>query len=485
MLQIYNTLSRQKERFKPLKQDKVKIYYCGPTVYNYAHIWNLRAFVFEDYIIKSLNFLWYRTETTMNLTDIDDKTIRDSQVAGESLLDFTQKYTKYFLEDLEKLNITLADNITPISTLMPEMIEMINGLIKNWYGYLWDDGSIYYDIQKFKNYWDLAHLDFWGMKSSVRIDNDEYEKENAWDFVLWKAWTPKDGENFWEWEFVFGDKKVILKWRPGWHIECSACNMKHFGAQIDIHMWWEDLVFPHHQNEIAQSEGYFKKTFSKYWLHGWHLLVDGKKMSKSLNNFYTIKDLEDIYSDVDRSILYRSIRLGFMWCKYRDMVTFSREKLESNFKTIENIDRTVSRLHRALNITNYTWFSRDISDDMQWFISMYIEYLWDDFNMPQAMAVFFDFIKYINTSLDAKTLTRDELQWFIDLLKTFNQVLSIINFNIDLDIEIPNEVLDLLRDRDIAKFDGDYSKADDLRAKIWDMGYKVIDDKYGSRVEHL
>lgn len=222
MLHIYNTLTLEKERFKPLRQEEVKVYYCGPTPYNYAHIWNLKTYIYEDYVVKTLKFLGYKVKTTMNVTDIDDKTIRDSQKNGEKLLDLTQKYTNFFLQDLQKLNITLADNIVPISTLVDEMVMMINVLIKRGYAYLSDDGSIYYEIKKFKKYWNLAHLDVSGMKQSVRIDNDEYEKENAADFTLWKGYKSEDGENFWNGEFIFGEEKKVLKGRPGWHVECSA-----------------------------------------------------------------------------------------------------------------------------------------------------------------------------------------------------------------------------------------------------------------------
>ncbi|MDD3303004.1 MAG: cysteine--tRNA ligase, partial [Candidatus Gracilibacteria bacterium] len=202
MLQIYNTLTREKERFKPKNIEHVKVYFCGPTVYNYAHIGNLRAYIFEDLVIKTLRFLGYKVEVLMNLTDIDDKTIRDSQKVGETLIDFTQKYTKIFLSDIEKIGINKADKIVPISDLINEMVDMTNTLIKKGYAYIGEDQSIYYDIKKFKDYGKLAHLDFSGMKSSVRIDNDEYDKENAADFVLWKAWKPEDGENYREKEFV-------------------------------------------------------------------------------------------------------------------------------------------------------------------------------------------------------------------------------------------------------------------------------------------
>ena len=236
----------------------------------------------------------------MNITDIDDKTIRDSIKAKESLLSFTQKYSKIFFEDLEKLSVIPADNISPISELIPEMIHITNNLLKKGYAYLADDGSIYYSIKKFASYGKLAHLDMSGMKASIRINNDEYEKENVGDFVLWKAYdATRDGENFWDATFTINGKKVKVPGRPGWHIECSACNLKFFGPEIDLHMGGVDLIFPHHQNEIAQTEACTGKRFSRYWMHGGHLTIEGKKMSKSLGNFYTLRDIEKHFKDID------------------------------------------------------------------------------------------------------------------------------------------------------------------------------------------
>jgi cysteinyl-tRNA synthetase len=298
-MQLYNTKTRKIEKFKPLSDRKVKVYSCGPTVYNYAHIWNLRTYVFEDIVVRTLRFLWYNVNYIMNITDVEDKTIRDSQAAWENLKDFTEKYTKIFLEDIDKLNILKPDLIIPITTLIPEMVRMINTLLKRGNAYLWDDWSIYFDIKTFKKYWEFANLDMKNLKDWARVNSDEYDKESTSDFVLWKAWKESDWENFWEEEFEVSWKevveKIILKGRPWWHIECSACNIKYFGQQIDIHMWWIDLIFPHHQNEIAQTESCTHKAFSKYWLHSGHLMVDWKKMAKSAGNFYRLIDLEEKY----------------------------------------------------------------------------------------------------------------------------------------------------------------------------------------------
>lgn len=340
-LHLYNTLNREKERFKPLRQDEVKVYFCGPTPYNYAHIGNLRAYLFEDIVIRTLKFLGYRVKTVMNVTDIDDKTIRDSQKSGKTLKEFTEFYTTEFLKDLDRLGIQQADTIAPISTLIDEMRVMIQGLLDRDFAYIADDGSVYYRVEKFKNYGKLANLDTKGMISSVRINNDEYDKDQIADFALWKAYNSEvDGENFWEIE-VFeknGNEKIskILKGRPGWHIECSACNYKFFGEQIDIHMGGIDNLFPHHQNEVAQTEAFTGKQFSKYWLHGGHLLVDNKKMSKSAGNFYTLRDIIEKWSEkFDEKIVCRAMRLMNLQNRYRENFNFTNDRLESAINTIK------------------------------------------------------------------------------------------------------------------------------------------------------
>ena len=487
-MKIFNTLTRKDETFKPLRQEEVKVYSCGPTPYNFAHIWNLRTYVFEDYVIKTLKFLWYKLKTTMNITDIDDKTIRDSQKAWVTLLELTQKYSQYFLEDIEKLNIQKADNIVPISTAIDEMVSMINTLIKKWFAYLWDDGSIYYEIKKFKNYWKLAHLDFSGMKTSVRIDNDEYDKENAADFVLWKAWKDEDWPNYWEEEFVFGEEKKILKWRPGWHIECSACNMKYFWAQIDIHMWWVDNIFPHHENEIAQSEACNWANFAKYWIHSGHLMVDGKKMSKSAWNFHTLRDLEEKFKDVvSLSVLYRAVRLSFMNAKYSESVDFSFTKLEQNFNTIKKIDEALKKLDRSIKswILPDVKVRRDFREEMQVFIWDFIEKLEDNFNMPEVLSVFFNFVTFANTQIDSGELSISEANSIFDMYKTFDSVLSILDVKILAEEKISDNIMKMLEERNQAKKEKNFTKADSIRDELLALWFKIIDDRSWTRVEKI
>lgn len=487
-MKIYNTLTKKKEEFKPLKQDKVKVYFCGPTVYNYAHIGNLKTYTGNDIVVRSLKFLGYPVETTMNITDIDDKTIRDSKIAWESLENFTQKYSDAFFEDIQKLNIHPADNIESISNIIPEMVRMINTMLRRGFAYIWEDNSIYFKISKSPKYWKLANIDLKGLKESARIDNDEYEKEQASDFVLWKAYNKEnDWENFWEEEFENWDEKVILKWRPGWHIECSACAMKHFWPQIDIHMWWVDLIFPHHQNEIAQTEACTRKTFSKYWVHHWHLMVDWKKMSKSLNNFYTLRDLEEKFSDIPKSILYRAIRLNFINCKYREWVDLSFEKLKTNITTISKIDETLKTVSRNIKITEEKWVSREFREDMQWVMQEFITSLEDDFNIPEALALFYSFGKYVNSWIVEKKFSREELESILDMYEQLDQVLAIIDFSVleEKEENIPEEITDLFKKRQEAKKSKDFGTADKIRDELLEKWYKIIDAREGSRVERV
>jgi len=476
-MKIYNTLYRRKEEFKPLRFPQVKLYQCGPTVYNNAHIWNLKTSVVEDAVARSLKYLGYQVTTTMNITDIDDKTIRDSVAAGESLSIFTKKYTNVFLEDLEKLWVELPENITPISEIIPEMVRMIQTMLNRWFAYYADDGSIYFDVTKSKRYGQLANLDMSGMKESVRIDNDEYDKESAADFVLWKAWKSEDGDNYWEesyeikWEDGIKETK-ILKWRPGWHIECSACAMKHCGPQIDIHMWGEDLIFPHHQNEIAQTEACTGKQFSKYWMHSGHLMVDGKKMSKSLWNFYTLRDIG----------LMRAVRMWFINGLYREQINFSFQKLEQNVKTLENIDETCKRLVRYM--AEFSGVRPEFRNYMQEVIQGYAQALEDDFAFPEAFAILFDFQSYISKEISENTLTVDEQNAAVDMYMQFNQVFNILDVSIfEWGEDIPEDILQKAIARDEAKIEKNYALSDSLRDEIVAAGYKVIDTKQGTVVE--
>ncbi len=480
MLHLYNTLTRKIEPFHPLKKDKVKFYACGPTVYNYAHIGNLCCYIFDDIVLRTLRFLGYEVEALMNITDIDDKTIRDSQKTKTSLEAFTKMYTEYFFQDLQKLNITSFDRFKPISELVPEMIGMTQKLIEKKHAYIGEDGSVYFNIQSFPHYGELAHLDTKGMKAGARVRHDEYDKENISDFALWKSYDSDDGENFWNANFVTQEGKKTLKGRPGWHIECSACNIWGHGEQIDIHMGGCDLIFPHHQNEIAQTEAVTGKQFCRYWMHTGHLLVDGNKMSKSRWNVYNLHELESRYPNQEKWV-HRAFRMMCLQNRYRENFNFTFERLESAIATIMNIDNTLKR------IKNYhpknTKVRREFRDLIQSSMQGFIAWLENDIDTLHSLTYVFEFIKSINNSIDAQSLTEKEITSVIELLKSWDTVLGVIDWTVLEQREIPKEVHDLVQERQDAKTNKEYQRADELRDSILALGYTVTDGKDGPVIE--
>ncbi len=505
-LHLYNTLTRSLERFKPLKQEEVKVYYCGPTPYNYAHIGNLRNYLMDDIIVRTMRFLGYKVRTVMNVTDIDDKTIRDSQKSGKSLKEFTEYYTNEFLADCTRLDIIPADTIAPISTLIPDMGAIIDSLIAKWYAYLADDGSVYYSVAKFRKYGELAHLDTKWMISSVRIDNDEYEKEQVADFALWKTYdADADGENSWDIEVTIEGIRKNLKWRPGWHIECSACNMKFFGAQIDIHMGGCDLIFPHHQNEVAQTEAYTGKKFANYWLHGGHLLVDNKKMSKSAGNFYTLRDIVEKITGTDEQLIYRGFRLMALQNQYRENFNFTFERLGAAINTIRWLDEMMKRLGRYRDLLlrdkvelsdedrelTAKWrikfhdITREFRENQQSFMQEFVEKLEYDFDTLSAMQLVYEYQTYINTGIDDELFTAGECQSLIGLMQSWNEVLSIFDFDLLTSESLPTDISRLAEARILAKTLKDWAESDRIRDELVSLGYKMIDEKDGWRIEKV
>lgn len=492
-LEIYNTLSRSKERFKPLKQDMVKVYYCGPTPYNYAHIGNLRTYLFEDVVVRTLRFLGYKVHTVMNVTDIDDKTIRDSQQSGKSLQEFTHMYTTEFLQDLDRLRIVRADIIAPISGLIPEMQTMIQGLIDKDFAYIADDDSVYYRVEKFPHYGQLAHLDIQGMISSVRINNDEYDKDQIADFALWKAYNPEaDGDNVWEIRLTVQGETRMLRGRPGWHIECSACNFKFFGEQIDIHMGGIDNLFPHHQNEVAQTEAFTGKPFAKYWLHGGHLLVDNKKMAKSAGNFYTLRDIIEKFSDHNEATICRAMRLMNLQNRYRENFNFTDDRFKAAINTIHGIDEMMKRLgfyhsdatenteRTARGKLKFHDITREFRDNIQGLMQDFVACLEDDFSTSEAMAVVFDLHSWINTGIDDAAFSVEEKKALISLMHSWDEVLGIYDFSLlEIVNTIPESIRKLAEARMLAKWLKHWEEADAIRDEITEAGYKMIDEKDG------
>ncbi|MDQ1344398.1 MAG: cysteinyl-tRNA synthetase [Patescibacteria group bacterium] len=482
MLRLHNTLTRELENFRPLRQENVKVYYCGPTPYNYAHIGNLRTYLFEDFVVRTLRYLGWRVDTVMNVTDIDDKTIRDSLKQNVALKELTEKYTEIFLEDIRRLRIVPADKIVPISTLVDDMVAMIQKLIDRGYAYVSDDGSVYYSISKFKKYGELAHLDMSGMKSSVRIDNDEYEKDSVADFALWKAYDEAaDGENRWVAKLTVEGKETELPGRPGWHIECSACNMKHHGPQIDIHMGAIDNLFPHHQNEVAQTEACTGKPFAKYWMHGGHLLVDNKKMAKSAGNFYTLRDVVEKIGADKEELVCRGFRLMALQTQYRENFNFTFDRLDASMRTVSGFDETFRRLSRY--DAKEGKVNRDFRNELQGYVQAYVEALENDFSTAEALAVVFAFQTFVNASIDSKKMTLPEKESVIEMFRSFDSVLALFDFALLEAVAVDPELDMMLEDRNVAKASKDFATADALRDEILAKGYRIVDTKDGSFLE--
>lgn len=443
-MKLYNTLSRSVQEFQPVDKERVTIYTCGPTVYNYAHIGNLRTFLFEDFLRRALKYLGYRVFQIMNITDVDDKTISAGDGKMGKFKELTKKFEEIFWQDLSKLNIEKPESTPRATEHIEQIVAFASDLLKKGYAYKGDDGSIYFSIDKFKDYGKLSQLDKSGIESGARVSQDAYSKDNPADFVLWKAWDEEDGEIYWDTE--------LGKGRPGWHIECSAMSGDKVEGTIDIHAGAVDLIFPHHENEIAQSEAKEGKKFVNFWLHAEHLLVDGKKMSKSLNNFYTLGDIEEKgYSALD----FRYLTLTAHW---RDKLNFSWGSLESAKNTLSRAKKIVSGIS-------------EIGKADEEYSIKFKSALENDLNMPEAIAVFWQMLR------DDKIKSEDKKATALD----FDRVLG-LNLAKTEEIEVSEKVKKLVSEREKARSEKDYARADKLREQIEKLGYIVEDSEGKSKV---
>ncbi|KON33444.1 MAG: cysteinyl-tRNA synthetase [miscellaneous Crenarchaeota group-6 archaeon AD8-1] len=460
-LVFFNTLTRKKEKFNPINPGKIRMYTCGPTVYDYAHIGNFRAFIFEDLVKRWLEYLGFEVFHVMNITDVDDKTIKRSKKQKISFKKFTNFYTKAFFEDLESLNIKLANCYPRATEHIPEMVDLIESLLSKGFAYKSKEKSFYFSIRKFDKYGKLSKIKIDKLKLGKRIKADEYEKDQVQDFVLWKAWVAKDGEVFWE--------TKLGKGRPGWHIECSAMSMKYLGKTFDIHCGGVDNIFPHHENEIAQSEAATGQKFVNYWLHNEHLLVEGCKMSKKMGNYYTLRDL--IKKDIDP----KAIRLLLLSTHYRAQLNFTFEGLESASRAIERLRNFLRRLQE----TDGQSCNKEIEKKIEIVKKDFCDALNDDLNVSVMLAVLFDFIREINNLLDENLIRREDAEKIIDVMKGFDSVLGIIG---DLDkCSLPKEAEILIKEREEARKNKNWSKSDKIRKKLKNMGIILEDTPHGIR----
>ncbi|MGI8956943.1 MAG: cysteine--tRNA ligase [Chthoniobacterales bacterium] len=454
-LRFFNTYSRKIEEFQPLDPAgrAVKMYTCGPTVYSHAHIGNFRAYIFEDLLERHLEERGYAVERVMNLTDVDDKTIRGSRASNLPLGEFTAPFKEAFFEDGDTLQIKRA-NAFPSATearFIAAMIAMIEKLISLDLAYQADDKSVYYRINRFPKYGHLAHFDLAELRSTGRVKSDEYDKEHVGDFALWKAWDDEDG-NVW-WESPWG------RGRPGWHIECSAMATVLLGEQIDIHCGGVDNIFPHHEAEIAQSEGCSGKTFVRYWLHCAHLLVDGQKMSKSLGNFYTLRDvLQKGYSG-------REVRYALIRVHYRAPLNFTWEGMEEARQALGRIDEWLRRLRETAAAETA---APEIVDDK------FAEALDDDLNISAALGHLFEQIRESNRELNRGIDPARARSW----LNWWEKINAVLAFSAQ-EQETPAEIQQLAEERTQARLAKNWQKSDELRDAILARGWAVRDTKEG------
>ncbi len=456
-IKFFNTLSRKVEEFKPLDSSNVRMYTCGPTVYNYAHIGNFRAYMFEDLLRRVLQYGNYKVTQVMNLTDVDDKTIRDSRKNNMKLQDFTRIYKDAFFEDLKKLNIESAEVYPAATEHITEMISLVQTLMDKGFAYQAEDKSIYFSIDKFPEYGKLARIDRENQRAGVRINADEYAKDSVGDFALWKAWDENDGDVYWESPWGKG--------RPGWHIECSAMAMKYLGKTFDIHTGGVDNMFPHHEDEIAQSECANNCKYVNYWLHCAHLMMNGEKMSKSLGNFFTLRDL------IEKGYTGREIRYVLMGAHYRKQLNFTFDALAQAKSSLRYFDELSIRL-KEVNNENAAMLDEAIFNTFE---SDFEKAVADDLNIAGALAVIFKMGSEANKLLDANNLHKLDADKFLATFRKFDRIFGFLNVDEAKKDEIPADIIALAEARIQAKIDKNYAEADRIREEIKAAGYIVED----------
>ncbi|MDQ7824109.1 MAG: cysteine--tRNA ligase [Candidatus Eremiobacteraeota bacterium] len=459
---FYNTLTRTKEEFIPLIAGTAKIYTCGPTVYDYAHIGNFRAYCVEDLLRRILQYKGCKVTQVMNITDIDDKIIKACIREKTTLRDFTEEYVKAFFEDIEALNIERAERYPRATDHIPEMVAIISALTEKGVAYKGEDGSFYFSLSQFSDYGKLARLNFEELKVGVRIKHDEYDKERVSDFALWKSWDEKDGEIFWDTELGRG--------RPGWHIECTAMSMKYLGEQFDIHMGGVDNIFPHHENEIAQSEAYTGKKFVNYWIHCEHLLVDHRKMAKRLGNFYTLRDL------VSRGFNPLALRYLYISNHYRSKLNFTLEALKGAQNTLEGLCDFLRRLSR---VTSKAPFTAELEELIKSAARDFDEKMCDDMNMPLALSSLFTFISEINRMIDREALPPEGAALVRDFLLSLDAVLGLRLKDALEKKGLASDIDGLIAEREAARRARDFRRADEIRDMLKAQGVVLQDTPQG------
>lgn len=459
MIEFFNTLSGKVETFQPLKPGEVGLYTCGPTVYDFAHIGNYRSYMFEDLLKRFLQHKGFSVHHVMNITDVDDKTIRGARRNNQTLSEYTQQYIEAFFKDIDTLNISRADHYPRATEHIPEMVAIIKSLIQKGYAYE-KQGSYYFNVSRFHSYGRLSKIDIHQLQTGDRIESDEYEKDNVQDFALWKA--PKKDEPFWNTDIGPG--------RPGWHIECSAMSSKYLGDTFDIHCGGVDNIFPHHENEIAQSEGATGKPFVRFWLHCHHLIVEGEKMSKSKGNFYTIKDLLQKGADP------MALRYLLLSTHYRKTLNFTFDALAQAEASVQRIKDFMYELdHRSFNSGNNKTAAAAADKARERFDTA----LENDLNISMALSSVFEFIKNIYKLMEKNELFDENVRGLKKLMTDWNQVLGVLPEE-DEDRLSP-ELEQKIKERNKARAAKNFALADELRDDLLQEGIVLEDTKDGVR----
>ena len=461
MLKLYNTLTGNVEDFQPLIPNEVRIYVCGPTVYDFAHIGNFRTFLFADLLRRYIKYKGYKIHHVMNITDVDDKIILRAVEQKKTLREYTDQFTQFFFEDFDALGAERPEEVLRATDHIPEMVDLIKKLESNGHTYQ-SEGSTYYRIGSFGRYGQLSKMNFEGNVAggSDRVDADEYDKENVRDFVLWKA--AKEGEPFWDTDLGAG--------RPGWHIECSAMSMKALGETFDIHAGGVDLIFPHHENEIAQSEGATGKPFVRYWVHAEFLMVEGEKMSKSKGNFYTFRDL------VSKGHNPRAIRYLLLSAPHHKQLNFTLEGLRGAESTVERLNDFKRRLTELKSEPGST---AEITGIIERARTHFGEALDDDLNTAEALAAIHDFARETNTAMAGGIIKSDDRKSLLELVESFDSVFNVFG-------EVKQELLDsevqaLIDQRQDARKAKNFARSDEIRNQLTEMGIILEDTKDGLR----
>ncbi len=458
-LRFYNTLTRMKEEFHTDRPGEVKMYTCGPTVYDFAHIGNFRAYIFGDILRRYLDYKGYKVTYVINITDVDDKTIKGSKEEGIHLSEYTKRYREAFFDDIRALNIKPATIYPEATAHIAEMEALVKALLEKGHAYQ-NEGSTYFRISSYPDYGKLSRMDISQLKAGARVVADEYEKEDVADFALWKGWDIDDGDVFWETE--------VGKGRPGWHIECSAMSLKYLGKHFDIHTGGVDLIFPHHENEIAQSQAATGEKFVNFWLHNEHLMVEGRRMAKRYGNYYTLRDL------LDKGYNPIAIRYLLMATHHRQQLNFTFDGLEAAKNALQRLYDFVDNLRLIKGETD----NPEVEKLVQKAASDFEEALDDDLNTSEALGVIFTLVKEVNRLIEEKKVSQSDANKVLDLMNRFDSVVGLLKRE---ELILDDQVKTLIEKRVEARKKKDFQLADQIRKDLEEKGILLEDTPEGTK----